>query len=90
MIYSYVLLGWNLIVMLVFGLDKLFAKTSSRRISEKTLLLMGFALGGLGAIFGMVVFNHKTSKPKFRYSIPLAALLAIISGRAIIYFLHRV
>ncbi|MBE7022946.1 MAG: DUF1294 domain-containing protein [Ruminococcaceae bacterium] len=86
MIYNYILAGWNLLVMLFFGLDKLLAKTASRRISEKTLLLLSFALGGMGALFGMVLFNHKTSKPKFKYSVPIAALLTLISGGAILYF----
>ena len=27
--------------------------------------------GGAGALFGMVVFNHKTSKMKFRIFVPL-------------------
>ena len=31
--------------------------------------------GGIGAMFGMVVFNHKTSKIKFRILIPIIAIL---------------
>ena len=33
--------------------------------------------GGIGAMFGMVLFNHKTSKTKFRLLVPLYAVLSI-------------
>ncbi len=74
-----ILFAWNLIVMLLFGLDKLFAKMHSRRISEFSLLLCTFLLGGMGALLGMVLFNHKTSKPKFRYLVPLATVVGIVA-----------
>ncbi len=74
-----ILFAWNLIIMLLFGLDKLFAKMHSRRISEFSLLLCTFLLGGMGALLGMVLFNHKTSKPKFRYLVPLATVVGIVA-----------
>ncbi len=77
-----VLMFWNLIVMLLYGLDKLFAKMHSRRISEFSLLLCAFLLGGFGAILGMVLFNHKTKKMKFRLLVPLA----ILTGALAIYW----
>jgi len=72
------LLIWNLIVMLLYGLDKLCAKAGARRIRESYLLASAFCFGAVGAMFGMVVFNHKTSKPKFRILVPLAALFVLI------------
>ncbi len=77
-----ILLIWNILVMLVYGIDKMQAKKGGRRISEKMLLLYAFLLGGWGAMFGMVLFHHKTSKPKFRILVPLA----VIMGMAAIYF----
>ena len=68
---------WNIVTMLVYGLDKLFARKGMRRISEKTLLSLAFLLGGWGAMFGMVVFNHKTSKPRFRFLVPIFVLINI-------------
>lgn len=73
--YLFILLVWNLLVMLVYGFDKAKAKRGGRRIKETTLVLMAFLLGGFGAMFGMVLFNHKTSKPKFRFLVPLAVVV---------------
>lgn len=69
------LLVWNIFVMLIYGIDKFQAKTGGRRISEKTLLICAFLLGGWGAMFGMVTFNHKTSKMKFRTLVPVSVII---------------
>ena len=76
--YMLILIVWNVVVMFVYGLDKLFAKIQHRRISEKTLILSAFLLGGFGGIMGMVLFNHKTSKMKFRILVPLACVVLIV------------
>ncbi len=68
----------NLIAFLLYGIDKLFAKANRSRISEKALLIASALAASPGALLGMVVFNHKTSKPKFRYGVP--ALLALHAG----------
>ncbi|MDQ8182100.1 DUF1294 domain-containing protein [Pelagicoccus sp. SDUM812005] len=68
----------NLLAFLLFGIDKLFAKASRSRISEKALLVSSALAASPGALLGMVVFNHKTSKPKFRYGVP--ALLVAHAG----------
>lgn len=77
--YIIILLFWNLIVMLVYGFDKFRAKRGGRRIRETSLLLVAFLLGGLGAIFGMVLFNHKTSKIKFRLLVPIAFIAGFLA-----------
>ena len=77
-----VLLVWNIIVMLLYGIDKLKAKKSRRRIKETTLILCAFLLGGWGAIFGMVLFNHKTSKMKFRILVPVS----VVAGIVLLYY----
>ena len=69
-----IVIFWNIIVFLIYGIDKWRAGNSKSRTSEFTLLLTACLLGGMGALFGMVVFNHKTSKPKFRYIVPILAL----------------
>ncbi len=71
--------------MLTYGVDKLKAKKSARRISEKTLIVCALLFGGLGAMFGMVIFNHKTSKTKFRTLVPLFTVLEI----ALMYFVVK-
>ncbi len=75
--YVIILLVWNIIVMLIYGTDKIKAKRGSKRISEKALLLCAFLLGGCGAMLGMILFNHKTSKMKFRLLIPLFVVVEI-------------
>ena len=56
---------WNLSAFLVMGLDKRKAKKGKNRISESTLLLIAFAMGSIGILFGMFVWHHKTRKVKF-------------------------
>ncbi len=63
--------------MLIYGIDKLRAKMRASRISEMSLLVCAFLLGGVGAMFGMILFNHKTSKTKFRILVPLSAVLCM-------------
>lgn len=76
--YTMILLVWNIVVMLIYGIDKMQAKRRGRRISERALLLCGFLLGGCGAMFGMVLFNHKTSKMKFRILVPMAIIIWVV------------
>lgn len=63
---------WNVIIMLLYAVDKRRAKRSKWRISESGLLIPAFLFGSTGAMLGMILFNHKTSKIKFRLLIPLA------------------
>ena len=55
-----VLFAWNIIVFAMYGIDKHKAKRSSRRISEKTLILSALFFGGTGTLLGMFAFKHKT------------------------------
>ena len=72
----FILLGIvSLITFLLYGLDKGFAKRSSRRIPEKVLILLAFFGGAFGAGIGMLVFHHKTRKPKFFILVPIAVVL---------------
>ena len=73
-----IVLIWNICICALYGMDKAFAQKRHRRISEKILLLLPLFLGGPGALFGMVLFNHKTSKPKFRVWIPAEVILNIV------------
>ena len=61
---------WNLVVFFIYGIDKLRAKKDRWRISEKTLVLSA-VLGIVGGLMGMVVFHHKTRKPKFSVGLPI-------------------
>lgn len=54
----------NIISLLLFALDKLKAKTGSRRTSNKVLKAILF-LCPMGALTGMLVFRHKTQQLSF-------------------------
>ncbi len=76
---------WNVVVMLVFGLDKLLAKMDAWRISEKTLFTLAALLGAAGAWAGMRIFRHKTRHNSFVYGIPILALVNLAAVYFIIY-----
>lgn len=59
-------LSVNLLTLLIYGVDKLAACKSWRRIPEATLLLFGVVGGWPGAIVGQQLFRHKTHKQPFR------------------------
>ena len=44
-------------------------------------------MGAFGSLCGMVLFNHKTSKPLFYILVPLAMLLQILGTVAVLWFL---
>ena len=55
----------NILALLFYGIDKFLAYKHYYRISEKILYLFGILGGSLGALFGMLLFRHKTKKIKF-------------------------
>ena len=80
-LFIIIFLLWNFCVFLLYGFDKLCAKKSYRRISERALLACAFCMGSFGAALGMTLFRHKTAKPKFRICVPLACVFnAVILG----------
>jgi len=60
------LVAVNVITMLTYLYDKLIAGSSWSRIPERLLLVLAFAGGSVGALVGMQLFRHKTSKSSFR------------------------
>ena len=82
----YALIAWNLIIFLLYGLDKRKAKNRKRRISEKALLMVAFFMGGVGAMSGMLFYRHKTQHRKFKILLPLFVLSNVIITVAGYYF----
>ena len=74
----YLLLVWlgvtSALAFVLFGWDKLMAKTRRRRIPEAALLGCALMGGSVGALLGMAVFHHKTRKPLFRWLVPLCLI----------------
>ena len=61
----------NIAAWIMYGLDKWKAKSGAWRIPERTLLLTALAGGSVGALAGMLLFHHKTRKPKFMIGVPV-------------------
>ena len=55
----------NIAAFIVYWIDKLLAKSSKRRISEKELHTFALLGGFLGATLSMYIFRHKVSKSSF-------------------------
>ena len=56
------------------------AQIQARRLAyqrKNTLLLMAAVMGGVGALFGMHAFRHKTKRLKFKIGVPLLLVLNI-------------
>lgn len=80
-----ILIIWNIFVMALYGIDKLNAKLKNNRICETGLISFAFLFGAFGAVLGVFLFNHKTSKKKFKILLPLALFFNLI----IIFFLYQ-
>lgn len=54
------------VAFITYGFDKRAARRSASRVSEQTLLTLGFLGGWPGALVAQQVFRHKTRKRSFR------------------------
>ncbi len=67
----------NIVVMLIYGIDKYKATHDRWRIPEKTLILAA-VVGAPGALLGMYIFHHKTRKLKFSLGVPAILIAEIV------------
>jgi len=74
----------NVAAFIVYGIDKLLAKSSKRRISENKLHTFAILGGFLGATLSMYIFRHKVSKSSFLLKHVMIILLWI--GVILSYF----
>ncbi len=74
-IYLLIINALGLLIMLA---DKIKAKKGLYRIPEAVLLGIGFLGGSVGCYAGMVLFHHKTRKPKFSIGLPVMVALHIL------------
>ena len=83
------LIGINLLLFTLMGIDKLKAKRGLWRIPEKTLFLTAALGGSIGGILGMQLFRHKTRHNSFKFGFPaiLIAQLALAGG--LVYLLRN-
>ena len=78
----------TVVTFLAYGVDKRKAIKGQWRIPERALISLAFAGGFLGAIFGMIMFRHKTKKLKFRILVPISAILHVILIIFLVITLH--
>ena len=68
----------NILTIIVFGVDKMNAKSNRQRVRIVTLLGLAFIGGSVGALIGMYGFHHKTKKAYFAVGVPLILLMQVV------------
>ena len=61
----------NIVGFCVCAADKRAARLRRRRVPERTLLALALLFGSAGVYVAMLIFSHKTRKPKFSVLVPL-------------------
>jgi uncharacterized membrane protein YsdA (DUF1294 family) len=61
----------NIVSFCVCAADKRAARLHRRRVPERTLLILAALFGSAGLYLSMLIFSHKTKKPKFSVLTPL-------------------
>lgn len=76
------LLAITVATFLTYGYDKLIAGTGATRVPERVLLALAVAGGTVGALLGMRLFHHKTSKDGFleRLGLIIAIQVVVMAG----------
>lgn len=82
---TFAILIWNLLVFMIYGIDKSKAKRGAWRIPEKYLLSFAFLCGGFGAWLAGITFHHKTRKWYFK----TVWFLGMASTLVVLYFIWR-
>lgn len=62
----------------LFYKDKQLSKADAYRISEQRLLSASLLLGGIGALWAMRSFRHKTKHVNFIWLVPVSAIITMV------------
>lgn len=68
----------NLISLILFAIDKVFAILNKNRIRIITLIGICFMGGSIGGLLAMYLFRHKTKQESFTIGIPLILIMHIV------------
>ena len=79
------LLIWNVMIFIIYGIDKFKARRGAWRIPEKILLTIALVCGGFGAWFAGIAFHHKTRKWYFK----TVWFLGMVTTLVALYFIWR-
>lgn len=82
--------GWlyviaSIVTFSVYFVDKQSARRSGRRISERTLLLLGLIGGWPGALAGQKLCRHKSAKRSFQIQFTMTVLLNVAVFAAVFW-----
>lgn len=64
--FIYLFIASNILAFIFYGMDKLSAIRQWQRTPEKHFYLLALLSGWPASLLGQIVFNHKTTKIKFR------------------------
>ena len=87
-VYSIVLLYLelvNLTAFALFGIDKRRARRGQWRVPEAVLMWSAVLGGAIGALGGMLLFRHKTRKPRFTVGIPVILGMQLLMAVLILW-----
>ena len=76
---------WNLLIFLIYGIDKSKARRGAWRVPEKILLILALTCGGFGARLAGITFHHKTRKWYFK----TVWFLGMVTTLVALYFIWR-
>jgi len=79
----------NVLMLAMYGADKMAARRAMRRVPEATLLVFGLIGGWPGAIIGQQLFRHKTQKQPFKTYF-IVSVIVSISAMVAVYQLFPV
>jgi uncharacterized membrane protein YsdA (DUF1294 family) len=75
----------NLTTIVVYGVDKIFARAHAWRVTERTLLLLALVGGSPGALLAIYLFHHKNRKSIFLLYFAIILLVQIGAGIGFFY-----
>jgi len=81
---TYYVIAINFVAFAAFGIDKILAEASARRVSEAQLLGLALIGGSPGAYAGRRLFRHKTRKQPFSNELHAIAALQAVALVAIV------
>ena len=84
--FGYFLVFLQIIIFLVFLIDKISAIMNLRRIDER-LLFLGCIFAPLGATIGIFLLKHKVRKKKF---LRVAIILVLLSTMSFMIFTNLI
>jgi uncharacterized membrane protein YsdA (DUF1294 family) len=70
--------GASILCFIVYAVDKSAARAGRRRVSERTLLLLGLIGGWPGAIVAQQTLRHKTKKVSFRRAFWVSVVVNVV------------